>query len=610
MSEYQSPTYTVEHYKNICQSYAMRAEMIPHDNLSDYIDFITRTVAFHSGLSGPISKASVFFADKIKVTTGDKLLEKNVNRVLNDLGAFWTQYKAWMSIFMYDSTSILYLPNQKLYMTCPECSERFQINGSGYDYPFKIVGLDYERDSSRKIKNDGKLHSYEKRTHSRNYGISCVCPECNTSFVNAPEQDWDFNSSGKLFLLSPKMYKIDTNDAGIERLVIDPKHYVGPLALDKEIESFHLQGLPWNLAITYAAKDRVYIPDDKWYITFSLREYCAVGNAGAGIAPIMSSVSDTIAMDVFKMGNEGLAFSKIDPLYVVSPNSVSNPAFEGISHTDMRDFMVGGIKAHQEGDINRIIYSPIPVTTDALFGDGKRFMHVQEFITFQNFVLGGLGLSADALNGSSGFTADPVMFEGWNKLRGEFNEKYTWLVDNILKLVSNKYFEASKSSSPDSTKVTIWISQLSQLRGGMDLAKKWELIDMDKLPFDEFTKDLGIPSPELWEESIINSMTQQMKLDLRKGRVAKRLHETEMEKDNEGGDGQGSGPNMALARKNIVDEATHYAEELLNMDDGQRRTYLAQIAKEDYVLHSVILRKIKEMRDLQEADAKAQSGSQ
>jgi hypothetical protein len=586
----------------------VQAEMIPHNDFGEYIDFITRTVAFHSGLAGPISKAAVFFSDPMRITTGDKLLEKNVNAIFRDLKVFWNQYKAWMGVFMYDQVGIIYLPKQNLFMECPECKETFHINGNSYDYPFKIQSLDYDRDSVRKLKNDAKLHSYEKRKHATNYGIGCVCPECNTSFIDTPRQEWDFNSSGRMMVLNPKMFKVETNDAGEDRMIIDPKYYEGPLALDKEIESFHLKGVPWNLAVTYAAKDRVYIPDDKWYMTFSMREYIGVGNAGAGIAPIMSSVSDTISMDIFKMGNEGLALSKIDPLYVVSPHSVNNPAYEGISHQDMRDFMVGGIKAHQEGDINRILYSPIPVTTDALFGDGKRFMHVQEFITFQNFVLGGLGLSADALNGSSGFTADPVMFEGWNKLRQEFNFQYTELVENVLKLVSPKYYENSKTRGENEVKATVWIPNLSQLRGGMDLAKKWELIDQEKLPFDEFTYDLGIPKPELWEESIINSMRQQMKLDLKKGRVAKRLHETEMEKDNAGG--SESGPNMALARKNILDEAEYYAQELMNMDDGQRRTYLAQIRAEDFVLHAVVMEKLKQFRKMDETQSKGEGQGQ
>lgn len=607
---FSSPTYTVDHYKKLCQSYSVRSQVIPHSDISDFIDFITRTVAFHGGLAGPISKASIFFSNKIKVTTADKMLKKNVESIMDNLGVFWTQYKAWMSIFMYDNTMIMYLPEQKLYLTCPECKTKFCINNKSYEYPIRIVDMEFERDSVRKLKSDARLATVERRKYARNCAVRCVCPSCNAEIIDTPDQVWDFNSSGSLVVLSPKMYRKELNDVGRERIIIDPKNYEGALAMDKELEWFHLSGVPWNLAVTYAAKDRIYIPDSKWYMTFSMREYVAVGNAGAGIAPILSSVSDTISMDVFKMGNEGLAFSKIDPLYVVSPHDINNPAFEGISHMDMRDFMVGGIKAHQEGDINRILYSPVPVTTDALFGDGKRFMHVQELVTFQNFVLGGLGLSADALNGSSGFTGDPVMFEGWNKLIGEFNTRYIRLIDSILKLNSVRYFEESRSSSNGGLgKISIWLPQMSQLRGGMDLEKKWALIESERIPFDEFTSDLGLPTPELWEESILASVRQQTLLDLKKGRVTKQLHASEMEKDNnEQGSGQ-SGPNMALARHNILQEAEYYASELTNMDQGQRQRYLAQIAKEDYVLHSVVLQKLKEFRKMEEA-SKSEQGEQ
>lgn len=596
MSKFYSTTYSVEHYNKLCNSYAMRDKLVPHKDKSDYIDFITRTVVFHGGLIGPLSKAALYFANNIRVVTGNDFLKRSVEKTLGELDSFGVLVKAWLSAFMFDTVSITYFPEQDIIMTCKECKHVFTVNSKDYKYPFKIVDLRFEDDPVRKLRTDGKLNPLEKRQHPRNFGVKCECDNCGSLIVDSPETSWNLSRAGKLTLLNPKLCVIETNDVGKDRLVIDPRYYSGALALNKELEWFHLSGVPWNLACTYASKDRLYYPDEDWYILYSMREVASLGTTGAAVAPMLSCVSDTISMDVYKMGNEGLALSKVDPLYMVGPNNTEGPAFEGVSLSQFKDFLVGGIKAHHEGDINRILVSAAPVDVQPLFGDGKRFMHVQELVTYQNMALGGLGLSSSSLDGASGFTMDPVMMDTWNKLINVMNVKYLSLHNNILKLISRSYAAAADSSRAED-KVTLWLPQLSQLNGGVNMDAKWKMAQSGELPFEEFTRDLGIPDPELWRGALLENEKARLRFERRKERILDEVQRNELEKMQES-DVSG-GPNMALARQQLVQEAESLAEQLMHVGNDDRQSYLRQIQKEDYVLHAILVRKIEELRNLQ-----------
>lgn len=601
---FYSPTYTVDFYDKLCKSYAIRSKLIPFDRKDQFIDFITRTVIFHGGLAGPLSMIAAYFASPLRVLTGNILLKEKVLDIYNKVGGFRSQMNAWLSVFMYNYTCLIYFPKQIIEMTCPNCHNKFVINNSGYQYPFKIVPLDYTEDGTIKMRSDSRLSYSERRVHPRQYGIRCDCPECNSTIEGAPNTTWSFSTPGRLMVLNPKLFNVDRNDVGMQQLVIDPKYYTGKLTLDKELDWFDLENVPWNLAVTYASKENIYIPDRNTYMLFSLREYAGIGAAGDSVAPILSSVSDTIALDIYKMGNEGLAFSKIDPLYIVSPVNNTNAAFDGISHGQLRDFIIQGIVAHQEGDINRVLYSPVPVDTSALFGDGKRFMSVNELMTYNNMILGALGFSGDALNGASGLSMDPVRFEAWNNLINEFNNKFIKLMDNILSLVSVKYNQA-KQAKDKKMRPTLWIQQLSQLNQGMNLQQRFQLAQSGQIPLDELMHDLGMPSMDLWRSYLMETQLSQQKFQIELARETTKLSQQEAERE-QTDNSVAEGSNMHIAKQTITEKAEQYAAELADQDSSYVRSALDQLSKEDYVLYAVTVKKLDELRNMQRREAEAQ----
>ena len=591
-----SPTYTVEYYDKMFRSYSLRSGVIPFEDKEKFVDYITQTVVLHGGLAGPLSTLAAYFSKAPRIISGESSLREKVKDTLHDLDFFWVQMASWLSAFMYHHTCVIYFPKQIITMKCDHCGEEFNLNDGSYEYPFRIKELDYEQDNVKKIRSSMKINPSEKRKRARQLGVACECPDCGSDVDGVPTATWAFNAPGRLTVLNPKHFEVRTNSIGEQQVVIDPKYYKGPIKMDEELDWFDLKGMPWNLICTYAAKDRVYIPDEDYYFVMSLRHYVGVGDSGGPVAPVVSSVSDTISMDIYKMGNEGLALSKINPMFVMSPSSTNHPAFEGMSMGEFRDFMLMNIKMHQERDINRIVYSPMPVQVSDLSGDGKRFMHAQEIVMHNNLILAALGISPSALDGNSGFTSDPVKFDAWNGILDHINGKWLKLIDKIMMLNSLKYYKAKTGKAEDRIPY-IWIPKLTKL-DGMETQQMWELVRDRKLPIDEVFSELGFPEPHIWRQYLKDSLVKEERHNLQLERAKTKLMQTEMEKD-AGDPEMGGAPNMHLARQVIMQEAEELAMQLIDLPHGDRRSYLSHIQDEDYITYCVVLKRLEALRRLQ-----------
>ena len=600
-----SAMYSVDKYDKLCKSYAVRSGIIPTDDKAAFIKFITKNVVFHGGLAGPLFTISSYFARKLRVISEDLFMNDKLIDLANKLGLFEIQRDIWMSLFMFSNTCCIYFPKQTIKMKCPECNHEYQVNSKNYEYPFTLVGLAWEQDLTRRITSSGKVSSEEKRQHPKQYGIKCTCPACQSVIMGPPQVKWVLSSLGTMMVLNPLMYEVSRNDIGLEKVIIDPKYYEGRLGIGRELEYFDIEGMPWNLVITYASGEMVYEPDEQFYSLLHLNNYVSMGTAGAAVPPVISSVSDLISIDIYKMGNEGLAFSKIDPLYMVSPTNVSGAAFEGNSHTKMRDFVVSGIKAHQEGDINRILYSPAPMNTSALFGDGKRFMSINELMTMQGLVLGAMGMSTEALNGSSGFAGDPVKFSAWNKIMGSVNAEMLDLLDTIFRLVVPKYNNYMLDTEKKKERPKLWMKQLGQTNGGMDLEVKMDLVRQGKIPIDETLDDLGMPSMAIWRSYLKATTLDEERFQTRLSRDVAKLYEEEASREG-GEEGGGTGANMHVAKQQIEQEAEGYAQELMQMDDGARKSRTEQLKVQDFVLYSVVIKKLDILHTQQRQQAESQ----
>jgi len=589
----------VQNYTNTYNSYINR--LIPYHNRKDYIDFLTRFYVTHGYLRGSLAKISAFLTPSIQITTGNRKLKETISNIFEDLDVTSITTDIILNTLVYDEVVVLYFPAQSLSMKCPSCKTKFKIDDS-YKYSFKIVSL-ADLDQKFKATKASRQVPYEvQRDLVPAYGLACTCPSCGTEFKQEPECLGDTDTPGVLKVMNPHHIRGFSNDAGKRFVKVDPEDYTGVLDLNTELRFHHIDGLPWQLIITYASKEMDYIPPKKYTAIFTNQGIA--GLDGAGVSPLSGTVSDLMHIDILKLGNEGLAFSKVNPLYVMSPrgNTSAGANFDVVSHEDYRDFIVDEVQQRESGDFNRMVYSPISVTAEPVFGDGKRFLALQELMHFQENVIHAMGYNPDVLKGTVGVMNDPFTLKSIDNRFASFNKVATRLLGQILlsrePIYSREVFKANG-------KDLFILERPSLAKGTMSFQQKQEAMQAGLLPKSIILEDLGYPTPEAWydrlREEALGERREQMKLNKAMGVLE--TQERMASQDNQAVTGS---LDTSVAKSQIMSDAQMHLDQIVNMDGGQRKSYLAQLQNEDPVLYAVVSVQWRQYGNVQAAEAKAQ----
>lgn len=588
--------YQISNYKKSCSNYAVRNDIVP-EKKKELIMFLSRLLAFHGSVFGPIYTSATYFADNIRIISDDDALVRSIEKRLFSMNTFNVFVEAWVNMFIFPQTCMIYFPAQELKVHC-DCGASTIVDPKTLQTPVRIVGLESILSKHYKIRTDGKIPSQVTRNYPEEYGLQYTCPYCGSLTVSPVEASWNRKAVGSLNILNPVLYNVETNDVGLQRIEIDPTNYQGYLKLGSEIEAFHLMNVPWDLAVTYAVKDRVYIPDPQMYRLLYLRKLSTLGTNGGSMPPVMSSLSDLITADLLKMGMEAMSLSKVDPLYVASPLQNTNVAYEGASHAEFKEFFLQGIKAHQEGDINRLLYSPIGVQVDAIFGDGKRYISIPEILSLQNSVLGQMGLSHDG----TGFNGNPVLYEAMNKTVKNTNSVLLDFIHFILSYSSRAYDAVADEQG---SRIQLWMPGLSQINNGLSIQERLGMVDRGELPPEVKTDILGLPSLKIWRDQTLKEIVEQKEFDIRLGKVLTDVSNRALNQAEENAL-QGGGANMKLAKEELMRQSEEIMAELAEMDNGPKQSYMKQLKVKDYAVFAVVSKLLEDERRMQNTAAQAQ----
>ena len=592
-------------YLNIYESYINR--MVPYNNKHRYIDFLSKFVITHGYLRGALTKISSFLARPVYVSTSNDVLKNSLKKLFDDLNITRFQMNILFNMFVFDNIAALYFPKQRLQMKCPQCGEEFDID-ENYPYTFKILNTSNINKKYKAIRADWKVPFEERRLYHYPYGINCVCVKCGTKFIQEPTRAWNYEEPGIVKILNPHLTEIYKNDAGVQYLRMNPETYLGPLNVNIELEWAHIDGLPWDLICTLAGKEMVFTPSREFYEVFDMNEFASMGS-GASVSSIVSTISELVHVDVLKLGNEGLALSKVNPLYVISPAEGSTEgAFDIFDHSDFRDFIVGEVKQKEEGDLNRMIFSPIQITANPVFGDGKRFLSISELSTYQQMVVTALGFNPEIISGSITPLADPFTMTSLDTLTHEFRKKTTRLLDNIAEKTIKSY-NSERRKAKESGRTLFFIEKPSLAKGSFSYQQKQEAMQNGLLPKSIVYEELGYPSQKEWLEAMrneqITELIEQSKTEQEVAKIQNNMtmYQTEMQ-------ARYGKVDTTFAKQQIQSDAEMYVQQLAQMQDyGQRKSFLAQLQNEDPVLHAVVLEKWQQYQNMQNQGIVQQQGA-
>lgn len=598
-------TYDIGNYLNLYESYLIRNNIVPYNDKEEYIRFLTRFILHHGYLRGSIKKIAAFLTKKVMPIPIDDSVKDKINSIFSDLDYLTIEFNTLFNMFIFDYTALMYFPKQKVGLKCPKCENEYDINKS-YPYTFKLVYLDEQYHDQGKIRRLSKLPKEEKNNYAKVVGIQSVCPKCGTEHSSQPTITWDKADNGKIKLLNPLWYDIFHNDVGNKYLRITPDYYDGSLDLDTPLRYMNIEGLSWDVICCFAAKDRYFLPDKQYYQIFSMEEISSLGS-GRSVSALISSLSDLLHIDILKLGNEGIALSKVNPLYVLSPTDpTGNGSFGLIDQEEYKDFFLQEVKEHQQGDINRMIYSPIPINAQPMFGDGKRFMAMQELMHIQSNVITALGYSPDVLNGTTGIINEPFNLSSMEILMEGVQSKYSDFLTNILKLRLPNYTKEAKESKYQGKLFVM--EKISLAKGGLDYNTKIDLVRQGILPMSTLIEDMGYPDMRYWEEVMTKESASKYKADIKLNQRMSRIDQNAMmaAQDNQVSTGQ---IDTTAAEAQLNNRADQHIEILANMpDSGQRKSYFNQIKNEDPTLYYIVIGKWEDYQQYSNTQMKYQEG--
>lgn len=585
-------TYTIGNYLNIYESYMIRNNIVPYNDKEEYIRFLTRFILHHGYLRGTLKKVSAFFTKKAIITTTNEEVKRQIRDIFEELDYLTLQFNTIFNMFIFDYAAVIYLPKQILSVKCPNCSTDYKINEK-YTYSFRLNYLDDMYHIEGGLKRDYKLPEEERKLYAKAIGIQSTCTNCGSVHISEPKVEWDFKAKGKLKLLNPLWCDVYSNDAGNKYLRINPEFYDGALELDLDLRYYHIEGLTWDLINCFAAKDRYFVPNTDYYELFHMEEFSSLGS-GRSVSSIISSVSDLLHIDIMKLGNEGIALSKVNPLYMLTPTDPSgNGAFGLVDQEQFKDFMLQEVKEYQQGDINRMIYSPIPVNAIPLFGDGKRFLALQELMHMQSSVVTSFGYSPDVLNGTTGIINEPFNLSSMEMLLEGFQTNFSRLLNNVLRKKIPSY---NKEKEETADRKLFIMEKISLAKGGLDYNTKISLVQQGVLPVSVLIEDMGYPSIKHWEsvmaEESISKYRSDMKLNQTMGKIEQNMMMAAA--DQQASTGQ---IDIAAAQYQMEQEAEYHLEQLANIQDaGQRRSYFEQLQNENQILYYIVIGKWREYK--------------
>jgi len=297
-----------------------------------------------------------------------------------------------------------------------------------------------------------------------------------------------------------------------------------------------------------------------------------------GVPPCMAIFTLAWYAAILRRMNEAIANDFIVPFRVLYPGTQSSSS-DPATFIPMGNFvskMKGMVRSHRR-DPADVQISPIPVGYQALGAEGKALDLSQNIKATNEEILNALGYPSELWYGTLSVQALPAalrMFENnWHFLT-EMNSRFIqWIADQIA-----EYFDKEKIRV-EFERVSI-ADDVERRQIMMQLAASQKISDISFL--ERYGLDFKDEQRKLLRQ-------QQIMQDIQAKATEIQQEAAEVNTGDQGGGG-------GNAVYDIVQQAQTMAEQMLGMDEGQRRQALRDVAMQNETLHALVKQKMEQIR--------------
>lgn len=452
----------------------------------------------------------------------------------------------------------VYLPFTR-FLVCTECKHRRNVSKVNYKFKWKDQTFRW------------------------------TCPHCSAACVTHLDEIEDKRNPDRRLInvirWDPKLIDIEYNPITGQSLY----YYTIP----KDIKS-KVQAGNKHLINTMPLGFLKAIKDDKIFKFAPGQLYHMKVDAPAGIdaqwgfPPLTSTIKQFYYTAALRKANEAIALDYVVPFRVLHPAATptTDPSIQ-LSLNRWMNETKDNIKKWRRDPLH-MMFSPIPLGVTQMGGDGRALMTLGEVEAAENNILAAMGIPKEFLYGGLSYTGSSVtlrMLE--NQLLNQ-----TKGLERLMNWVGEKVFaylgwpKVKMSLTPfkliddvQQKQVLLALNQSGQVISNTTLAKVfgYDLEKERKLRLQEAVDESRFTNEVQYKlQTMNNSLANQARAKAQQGQAA-----------------------MSYDQQQIIAAADSLVQQFMQLDPGTRRSQIESLKAEDFVMYSVVVKRLEEQQKQQ-----------
>jgi hypothetical protein len=461
----------------------------------------------------------------------------------------------------------LYEPFKRM-LKCPSCRTEYAVDQVTYKYETNKVLFKYS------------------------------CPACKQYVATRPK-DFKVKSPEKMNIIrwDPKLMDIEHNPITGESVY----YYTIPNQIISAIErgsTLLINSMPIEFLRTVAKRGKVF-----QFAPGQLYHMKVPGPAGLeahwGFPPLTSAIKLFLFAAILRKANEAVAMEHIVPFRILFPSTGSQQGdpVATINLAQWREEMTTNLKRWRRDPLH-MMFSPAPVGLQDIGGQGRALLTLGELQEAEKNIVLSMGVPMEFLTGGLGQTRGDItlrMIE--NQLRThieDLNALLQWLVDKAGRHMGWRPVTATLADFKmidDTEKKQLLISlwQAGEVSG--KTVKESLNIDPDQ-ERNQIKQDAILKM-----QSQLETQTELNKIQNSLGQQA-----TQQAQQSQAG--------MAYDQQQVIAQADQLVQEMQQLQPGLRKSRLDSLQNEDYVMYSVVSKRLEQAQTDQDAELRAQAQQQ
>lgn len=528
------------------------------------------------------------------------IVQRNFKDIWGALNLDDVQMEIYSQLYFFPRLNVTILPKYDHYFKCSHCGKRIDIGPNSMFFEFTLSATE------EKTGKGGHTDIVLKGD------FECPIRDCggrNTSSSFLSDRRKDYKEDATPFLAKVwNPYYVVEKTGIIEGLSVA---VVNPMRFREVYPTKFVEGEPMTYAdvehmdpnfFKCMMKDRAYILNPE--MTYLFVNKPRITGLDSELSPALLNVVALMHSGTLRRGNEADSRIKANPNFIVTPThgeaSSANTRLDG---TAVVKNVMTAVKEVQERDTGGIFYMPFGMQASKLFSEPRRTTLEREIREEELNCMAVTGLDASILNGV-GLTNDPFILHALNELltqySGQFEEFSSKIVKALRKLPTFSGWPKNCRRIP--------LRRVDQNPGTMHEAMYQQMAEAGLAPVSPLLEKFGFNSvaeaTRRRKEEDFTILELEKEFELKNHRLAQ---ETALQARAL----QVVSPEMLKSMEaQLVPAAEHMAEELVSMDEGAKRSQLDQLQKNNIILYSLVIVKLRELNNRLTQEAKAERKAQ